>query len=167
MKRSDSAVPIRHHRLIAVTVLALAVSLGGFIVVPSGAQDTQQDPLAPRTKGSPQAPITVYEMSDFQCPFCRRHAVESFPLIEAEYIKTGKVRWIYVNFPIPSLHPNAVPAAQAAMCSAIQGAFWPVHDLLFLHQDTWAPLQEPGAGVHPPGASADAYGGVPGATGIR
>ncbi len=70
--------------------------------------------------------------------------MESFPLIEAEYIKTGKVRWVYVNFPIPSLHPNAVPAAQAAMCSANQGAFWPVHDLLFLHQDKWGPLVEPG-----------------------
>lgn len=145
MKPTDSPTPIRHHRLGVVTVLALAVSLGtGFIFAPSGTQDTQQDPLAPRSKGSPQAPITVYEMSDFQCPYCRRHAVESFPLIEAEYIETGKVRWVYVNFPIPSLHPNAIPAAQTAMCSANQGAFWPVHDLLFLHQDTWAPLQEPG-----------------------
>ena len=127
-----------------MTLLALAISLGAmFVVVPSGAQDAQQDPLAARSKGSPQAPITVYEMSDFQCPYCRRHAVESFPLIEAEYIETGKVRWVFVNFPIPSLHPNAVPAAQTAMCAANQGAFWPVHDLLFLHQDTWAPLQEP------------------------
>ena len=145
MKRTDSPSPIRYHRLGVVTVLALAISIGvAFVVVPSGAQDASQDPLAPRSKGSPQAPITVFEMSDFQCPYCRRHAVESFPLIEAEYIETGKVRWVYVNFPIPSLHPNAVPAAQTAMCSADQGAFWPVHDLLFLHQDTWGPLQEPG-----------------------
>jgi protein-disulfide isomerase len=124
-----------------MTVLAFA---SAFIAVPSRAQDTQQDPLAARSKGSPQAPVTVFEMSDFQCPFCRRHAVETFPLLEAEYIETGKVRWIYVNFPIPSLHPNAVPAAQTAMCSANQDAFWPVHDLLFLHQETWGPLQEPG-----------------------
>jgi protein-disulfide isomerase len=141
MKRTDSATPTRYHLLGVVTVLAFAIA---FIVVPTKAQDTQEDPLAPRAKGSPQAPITVFEMSDFQCPFCRRHAVESFPLIEAEYIETGKVRWIYVNFPIPSLHPNAVPAAQTAMCSADQDAFWPVHDLLFLHQETWGPLQEPG-----------------------
>ncbi len=145
MKRTDPAVRTRRHLLSVVTALALAVSLGtGLIVVPSEAQDTQQDPLAARSKGSSQAPITVYEMADFQCTYCRRHAIESFPLIEAEYIETGKVRWIYVNFPIPSLHPHAIPAAQAAMCSANQGAFWPVHDLLFLHQDTWAPLQEPG-----------------------
>ena len=144
MKRTHSQSPIRFRRLGIMTLLALAISLGAmFVVVPSGAQDAQQDPLAARSKGSPQAPITVYEMSDFQCPYCRRHAVESFPLIEAEYIETGKVRWVFVNFPIPSLHPNAVPAAQTAMCAANQGAFWPVHDLLFLHQDKWAPLQEP------------------------
>ncbi len=113
MKRTDSAVRPRRRQLSVVTALALAVSFGtGLIVVPSKAQDTQQDPLAPRSKGSSQAPITVYEMSDFQCPYCRRHAVESFPLIEAEYIETGKVRWIYVNFPIPSLHPNAISAAR-------------------------------------------------------
>jgi len=94
--------------------------------------------------GSEQAPVTVYEMSDFQCPYCRRHTVENFPTIEKEYIETGKVRWVFVNFPIPQLHPNAVVAAEAAMCSAEQGAFWPVHDLLFAHQDTWAPLKEPG-----------------------
>jgi protein-disulfide isomerase len=127
-----------------LTTLALTISLGiTLVVAPSDAQDTPEDPLASRSKGSPQAPITVFEMSDFQCPYCRRHAVESFPLIDAEYIETGKVRWVYVNFPIPSLHPNAIPAAQTAMCSANQGAFWPVHDLLFLHQDKWAPLQEP------------------------
>lgn len=144
MKPTDSSTPTLRG-LGIVAALALAGSLAaGLMVVPSLAQEAQQDPLAPRSKGSPQAPITVFEMSDFQCPFCRRHAVESFPLIEEEYIESGKVRWVYVNFPIPSLHPNAVSAAQTAMCSANQGAFWPVHDLLFLHQDTWGPLQEPG-----------------------
>ncbi|MCL4865305.1 MAG: thioredoxin domain-containing protein, partial [Gemmatimonadales bacterium] len=61
-----------------------------------------------------------------------------------EYITTGKVRWIFVNLPLTSLHPNAVPAAQFAACAARQGKFWPAHDLLFLHQDTWAPLRNPG-----------------------
>jgi protein-disulfide isomerase len=90
------------------------------------------------------APVTVYEMSDFQCPFCRRFATETFPALEREYIATGKVRWIFVNLPIPSLHPNAVPAAQLAVCAGRQGKFWPAHDLLFLHQATWAPLRNPG-----------------------
>jgi protein-disulfide isomerase len=97
---------------------------------------------ASRTKGSATAPITVYEMSDFQCPYCRRFAVETFPTIEKQYIATGKVRWIFVNFPLTSIHANAVAAAQVANCAGKQGAFWAMHDLLYQHQEAWAPLKE-------------------------
>jgi protein-disulfide isomerase len=54
------------------------------------------------------------------------------------------VRWVFINFPLTSIHANAVAAASTALCAARQGAFWPVHDLLYTHQDTWAPLKEPG-----------------------
>jgi protein-disulfide isomerase len=101
-----------------------------------------QDPMAARTKGSASAPVTVYEMSDFQCPFCARFALEIFPTLDAEYVQTGKIRWIFVNFPLP-MHPNATPAAEVAMCAAKQGKFWPVHDLIFRNQKTWAPLTAP------------------------
>lgn len=101
------------------------------------------DPLAARAMGSRTAPITVYEMSDFQCPFCRRHALETWPAIEREYVATGKVRWVFLNYPLTSLHPNAAAAAQFAMCAADAGKFWPVHDLLYKHQETWAPLKDP------------------------
>jgi protein-disulfide isomerase len=104
----------------------------------------QPDPLASRTKGSPTAPVTVYEMSDFQCPYCKRHADQTFPLLEREYIATGKVRWIFINYPL-SIHPNAPPAAEFAMCAAREGNFWPAHDLLFRHQKIWAELGNPGA----------------------
>jgi protein-disulfide isomerase len=103
-----------------------------------------QDPLSARTKGRADAPVTVYEMSDFQCPFCRRFTTETFPALEKEYIATGKVRWIFVNFPIPQLHPNAVAAAEFAMCSARQGKFWEAHDRLYAEQERWAPLKDPG-----------------------
>ncbi len=104
-----------------------------------------QDPLDARTKGRADAPVTVYEMSDFQCPFCRRFATETFPTIEREYIATGKVRWIFVNFPLTQLHPNAVPAAEFALCAARQGKFWPAHDRLYADQERWADLRDPGA----------------------
>jgi protein-disulfide isomerase len=110
----------------------------------SSAAAQTPDALASRAKGSPGAPVTVYEMSDFQCPYCRKFALETFPLIERAYVATGKVRWIFVNFPLTSVHPNAVAAAEAALCAGKQGAFWSVHDLLYQHQDTWAPLKEPG-----------------------
>jgi len=122
-------------RLIPTALLAAACA------GPLAAQAT--DPLSPRTKGRATAPITVYEMSDFQCPFCRRHALQTFPLLEQEYIATGKVRWIFINFPLTSIHPNAVPAAEFAVCAGRQGKFWPAHDLIFRSQETWAPLRDP------------------------
>jgi protein-disulfide isomerase len=103
----------------------------------------QRDPLTARTKGSAQAPLTVYEMSDFQCPWCKRHSEQTFPALQKEYIDTGKVRWVFVNFPIPSLHPNAVPAATFAVCAGRAGRFWPAHDLLFRYQGIWGPLKNP------------------------
>jgi protein-disulfide isomerase len=83
-------------------------------------------------------------MSDFQCPYCKRFAQETFPELERRYIRTGKVRWVFINFPLTNIHPHAAPAAELAMCAAKQGEFWRVHDLLFQYQETWAPLKEAG-----------------------
>jgi protein-disulfide isomerase len=82
-------------------------------------------------------------MSDFQCPFCRRHALETLPIIERDYVRTGKVRYIFINFPITEIHPNALAAAELGLCAARQGKFWPMHDLLFRAQEAWAPLKDP------------------------
>jgi protein-disulfide isomerase len=126
-------------RLAVLLVVASLAAPGG--LTPAVAQT---DPLLEaRTKGDAKAPITVYELSDFQCPFCRRLALEVFPSLEREFIATGKVRWVFVNLPLTSIHPNALPAAEFAMCSARVGKFWPAHDLLFLHQAKWAPLKDP------------------------
>jgi protein-disulfide isomerase len=124
--------------------MALAAALLLFLVSAASvhAQAAPKDPLAGRIKGAPSAPVTVYEMSDFQCPYCRRFALETFPVLEREYIVTGKVRWAFVNFPLTSIHANAVPAAELALCAAQQGAFWPVHDWIYRSQEKWAPLKD-------------------------
>jgi protein-disulfide isomerase len=109
------------------------------------AQDVTPNSLPQRTKGSAAAPVTVYELSDFQCPYCRQFTLELFPEIERDYIRTGKVRWVFVNLPLTELHPNAAAAAEVGLCAARQEKFWPVHDLLFLHQRVWAPLRDPAA----------------------
>jgi protein-disulfide isomerase len=83
-------------------------------------------------------------MSDFQCPYCRQFALETFPSLDKEYITTGKVRWVFINFPLTSVHPHAAAAAQVALCAADQRGFWRVHDLLFRNQENWAPLKEAG-----------------------
>jgi protein-disulfide isomerase len=123
--------------------IALAIAVG-LLTTPLLAQTATENSLATRSKGSPTAPVTVYEMSDFQCPYCKRFAQETFPEIERRYIKPGKVRWVYINFPLTHLHPHAVPAAELALCAAKQDRFWPIHDLLFQYQETWAPLKEAG-----------------------
>jgi protein-disulfide isomerase len=84
-------------------------------------------------------------MSDFQCPYCRGFALETMPALEREYVATGKVRLVYIMLPLTSAHPNAFAAAAVALCAARQNRFWPLHDLLFRHQNDWAPLPEPRA----------------------
>jgi protein-disulfide isomerase len=121
--------------------MRLALVLLAALALPTALR--AQNPMAPRTRGSPTAPVTVYEMSDFQCPFCLRFTLETFPTLEREYIQTGKVRWVFINFPLVERHPNAEPAAEVAMCGARQGRFWPVHDLLYRTQAVWAPLKAP------------------------
>lgn len=109
----------------------------------AGALPYQGDVLAARTKGRADAPVVVYEMADFQCPACRLFALQTMPAIEREYIATGKVRWVYVHFPLTSIHANAAAAAEVATCAARQGKFWRLHDLLFERQEEWAGLAEP------------------------
>ena len=119
----------------------------GLLLVLSAAPLSAQaadNPLATRTKGSARAPVTVYEMSDFQCPYCKRFAQETFPQIERSYIAPGKVRWVFINFPLTSVHAHAAAAGELALCAAKQQGFWRVHDLLFQYQETWAPLKEAG-----------------------
>src|SRR2546423_11616381 len=124
--------------LLASATLALLAPKGG------DARQTR-DPLAARSKGRSDAPITLYEMSDFQCPYCRAVALSTMPLLEQEYITTGKVRLVYINLPLTSVHPNAQAAARFAVCAGRQDRFWTMHDLLFRHQDEWGKLPKPEA----------------------
>ncbi len=94
------------------------------------------DPL----KGNPSAEITIVEFSDFQCPFCARFHATTLPQIEQNYLSTGKVNFVYRDFPIQSIHPNALPAALAAECADDQGKFWEYHDKLFQNQRSWQGL---------------------------
>jgi protein-disulfide isomerase len=122
---------------------AIAAALLGAVARPVPAQGTITLPLEQRTKGSATAPVTVYEMADFQCPYCSRFFKETFGAIDSEYIRTGKVRWIFINLPIPDIHPNAIAAAEFAVCAATEGKFWPVHDMLYSLQPDWENLKNP------------------------
>ena len=94
-------------------------SRSGPTTVPTGelgvVSQGQPDPLIDqRTMGADEAPITIYEASDFQCPYCRVFWEETLPKIKQEYIETGKARMIFLNFPIPQLHANAAAAHEFA-----------------------------------------------------
>lgn len=117
--------------------------LSGLALLACGNALAQSDDLAARSRGRATAPVTVYEMSDFQCPYCREFVLGTLPTLEREYFATGKARLVYINLPLTNIHPNAVAAAEAAMCAARQHKFWPMHDLLFHHQDQWAKLTAP------------------------
>lgn len=84
--------------------------------------------------GEKKAPITMIEFSDFQCPFCRSFWKETLPLIKSNYIDTGKIRFVYRDFPL-SFHPGAQTAAQAAECAEEQDKYWEMHDKIFYEQD--------------------------------
>ena len=127
------------------SLLRLLLPLAVLLVAAPAVRAQDAASLAPRTRGAATAPITVYEMSDFQCPYCRNFTVNTLPDLEKEYIATGKVRWVFINFPLTAIHPNAEAAAEVALCAARQGKFWEVHDVLFRTQPTWAPLKEPAA----------------------
>lgn len=91
--------------------------------------------------GNSDAPITIIEFSDFQCPFCARFYTQTLPLILEEYIEQGKVKLVFRDFPIQSIHPNALPASVAAECANDQGKFREMHDILFEKQNEWNKLE--------------------------
>lgn len=88
------------------------------------------DPLM----GDQKARLVLVEFSDFQCPFCARFVHETLPEIEKDYIKTGKLKYVFRDFPISSAHKDAFKAALAAGCALDQGKFWEMHARLFESQ---------------------------------
>jgi protein-disulfide isomerase len=88
--------------------------------------------------GRPDAPVTIVEFSDYQCPFCQRFYAATLPALKKEYIETGKVRYVFRDYPIDQLHPQARKAAEAAHCAGEQGKYWEMHDRLFEQQNALA-----------------------------
>ncbi len=100
---------------------------------------------APVTIGPADAPVKVVEFADYQCPACGDFSLRARPAILEQYLSTGRVQFVFYDFPLVSIHDKAVLAARAARCAGAQelpserhGAFWAYHDKLFQEQGGWA-----------------------------
>lgn len=111
-------------------------------VVPADRSTVVERADRARTKGDSDRPLTIVEISDFQCPFCEQYYRETYPAVDSLYVQTGKAQYIYVVYPNAS-HPRAMPAAEAAYCAGAAGLFWPMHDKLFENQQAWSEAEDP------------------------
>ncbi len=92
-----------------------------------------------RLRGEPTAKLTLVEFSDYQCGFCARYMRQTYPQLDAEYVKTGKLRVMLLDMPIDSIHKLAFKGAEAARCAGEQGKYWEMHDRLFAKQEALEP----------------------------
>jgi protein-disulfide isomerase len=90
-------------------------------------------------KGDKTAKVVLVEFSDYQCSFCARYVRETLPQIETDYIKTGKLKYVFRDLPLESIHQYAFKAAEAASCAGEQGKFWEMHDRLYANQTALSP----------------------------
>jgi protein-disulfide isomerase len=87
------------------------------------------------SRGEATAKLTLVEFSDFQCPFCGRHVRDTAPQLDKEYVSTGKLRHVFMDLPLESIHSVAFKAAEGAKCAGEQGKYWEMHDRLFGNQN--------------------------------
>ena len=97
---------------------------------------------SPDTNGLPMlgkadAKVSLVVFSDYECPFCNKFYMETMSELKKEYIDTGKVKFIFKNFPLYTIHKKAIPAAMAAKCAGDQGKYYEMHDALFDNFATW------------------------------
>lgn len=97
---------------------------------PEAVVSMNDDPV----RGDINAPVTIIEFSDFQCPYCGRFFKSTLTEIERDYIQTGKVRYVFRDFPL-EFHKQAPKASEAANCAGEQGKYWEMHDKLFENQN--------------------------------
>jgi len=94
------------------------------------------------TKGDPEAPITIVEFADYQCPGCGAFAMGVKPQIELNYVQSGKAKFVFYDLPLVSIHPHAFLAARAGRCANDQGRFWEFQDVIFRNQPNWSAKQQ-------------------------
>lgn len=95
------------------------------------------------TKGDLDAPVTIVEFGDYQCPGCGQFALTVKPEIESTLVASGQAKFVFYDFPLISIHQNAFLAARAARCAGDQDKFWEYHETLFRNQSRWSGASMP------------------------
>jgi protein-disulfide isomerase len=90
------------------------------------------------TLGNEDAAVTIVEFGDYQCPGCGSFAMTVKPQIDALLVQSGEAKFVFYDFPLVSIHPNAFLAARAARCAGDQDGYWEYHELLFRNQTRWS-----------------------------
>ena len=135
----------QNSKLIAGSIVIAALLVGAALFYQPGARLAKAppaeaiNPIALSTDddfilGNPDAPVTMIIFGDYQCPFCKKMFTETELKLRTEYVLTNKVKMVYRDFPLDSIHPFARKAAQAAQCAGSQGKYWAYHDELFKKQ---------------------------------
>lgn len=106
-------------------------------------------------KGEADAPLTIMEFADFQCPACAQFASLTMPQVTSTFVETGEAKLVFHDFPLITIHPHAFLAARAARCAEEQGRFWEYHDALYANQSAWS-----GASSAPVGRFVEYAGSV-------
>lgn len=134
--------------LIAISILIVAAVVGVIVVSnrstskPIAAPDVPATWINRTTLGNAEAKVVIQAWEDFLCPHCKRWSTEVEPKIFTDFIKSGKVRLEFHQFPLQSHEPGASMAALASECAADQNAFWPYQDKLFSVQEQDQPAYE-------------------------
>lgn len=141
----------KYFSILNIVSLLLGLAIGYVIGTSISESPTPSEPQAPTeptkpakvsvdddpSKGQADAPVTIIEFSDYQCSFCARFVTQTLSQLEKNYIDTGKVKFVFRDFPL-SFHQHAQKAAEAAECADEQGKYWEYHDLLFEKQSEWS-----------------------------
>ena len=95
------------------------------------------------TMGSESAPVTIVEFGDYQCPACGAFALSVKPQLDGTFVEEGRVKFVFYDYPLIAIHPNAFLAARAARCANDQGKYWEYHETLFRNQARWSAASMP------------------------
>jgi protein-disulfide isomerase len=134
---------------VGLTAIAVVGAGALYLARGRGADPQTIDPTPVAAGGFPgyaigpdSAPVTIVEYADFECGACAEFAILTGPDIKERLVATGRVRWIFRDFPIEG-HRNAMPAHLAAACADEQGQFWAMHDQIFFNHGRWVPEARP------------------------